>query len=298
MPRRWRRQVRAVDRHPDSEIITASALRDWALPEPGGHKQSRGRVLVAGGSPSTPGAVQLAGLAALRVGAGVLSLAVARSVAPAVAAAVPEAAVIGLPELDGAQPDDALRDAVAGADGLLVGPGLDDPDATRALLARVVAAAEDDSVFVLDAFTLGVLRDFDGRERMHDRAVLTPNPNEAARLLDTDIDDLHPSETAARIAHTYRAVVSFGGEVAHPDGRRWTVEGGHPGLGTSGSGDVLAGAVVGLAARGASLAQAACWGTYAHATAGDRLAARIGRLGFLARELADELPYVIVETEA
>ena len=76
------------------------------------------------------------------------------------------------------------------------------------------------------------------------------------------------------------------------------MESGHAGLGTSGSGDVLAGAVIGLAARGASLAQAACWGTYAHATAGDRLAARIGRLGFLARELADELPYVIVETEA
>jgi NAD(P)H-hydrate repair Nnr-like enzyme with NAD(P)H-hydrate dehydratase domain len=61
---------------------------------------------------------------------------------------------------------------------------------------------------------------------------------------------------------------------------------------------VLAGAIAGLLARGADLAQAACWGTYLHGTAGDRLAARVGRLGFLARDLVDELPLVLVETEA
>ena len=73
---------------------------------------------------------------------------------------------------------------------------------------------------------------------------------------------------------------------------------GHPGLGTSGSGDVLAGAITGLLARGASADQAACWGTFLHAVAGDRLAARVGRLGFLARELVDQLPIVLTETEA
>jgi NAD(P)H-hydrate repair Nnr-like enzyme with NAD(P)H-hydrate dehydratase domain len=86
--------------------------------------------------------------------------------------------------------------------------------------------------------------------------------------------------------------------VADADGRAWTVPTGHPGLGTSGSGDVLAGAVGGLLARGADPAQSAAWGTYLHGTAGDRLAARVGRLGFLARELATELPLVLVETEA
>src|SRR6059058_3356480 len=103
-----RRRGRAVDRHPDTQVITPGALRDWALPQPGGHKQSRGQVIVVGGSASTPGAVLLAGLAALRVGAGVLELAVARSTAPAVAAAMPEAAVVALPELDGEQADDTL----------------------------------------------------------------------------------------------------------------------------------------------------------------------------------------------
>lgn len=280
------------------EVLTSAALRDWALPEPSGQKHSRGHVLVVGGSPSTPGAVLLGGLAALRVGAGVLALAVAGSVATAAAVTVPEAAVIRLPELDGEAADESLAEAVGDADAVLVGPGLDDPAATEQLLERVVAAAKDEAVFVLDAFALGVLRNSAARDRVRDRAILTPNASEAARLLDADIDDADGMDVASRIADEYGAVVSYSGYVAEPVGRRWTVEGGSVGLGTSGSGDVLAGAAVGLAARGATLAQAACWATYVHAIAGDRLAARIGRLGFLARELVDELPLVIVQTEA
>src|SRR5439155_13260880 len=71
--------------------ISAQALRDWPLPQPTGNKQSRGQLLVLGGGRSTPGAAMLAGLAALRVGAGVLTLAVSEAVAGTVAAAVPEA---------------------------------------------------------------------------------------------------------------------------------------------------------------------------------------------------------------
>jgi NAD(P)H-hydrate repair Nnr-like enzyme with NAD(P)H-hydrate dehydratase domain len=78
-----------------------------------------------------------------------------------------------------------------------------------------------------------------------------------------------------------------------PDGRAWREEAGGIGLGTSGSGDVLAGLVGGMLARGADPAQAAVWGQYLHAAAGDRLAARVGRLGFLARELLDEVPPVL-----
>ena len=73
---------------------------------------------------------------------------------------------------------------------------------------------------------------------------------------------------------------------------------GHAGLGTSGSGDVLAGAVAGLLGRQVEPAQAMCWGTYLHAAAGDRLAPHVGRIGFLARELVDELPRVLTELQA
>src|ERR1700712_3062221 len=85
---------------PACQIVTPAMLRQWPLPEPGDSKYGRGQVLVVGGARSTPGAVLLAGLAALRVGAGRLSVAVAESVAAAMAVNIPEAGVIGLPEND------------------------------------------------------------------------------------------------------------------------------------------------------------------------------------------------------
>jgi hydroxyethylthiazole kinase-like uncharacterized protein yjeF len=283
----------------DCDVVTAIGLRDWALPGAGSTKNSRGRVLVAGGSPSTPGAAILAGLAALRVGAGVLSLAVAQSVAGPVAVTVPEAAVTGLAQLDGRADEGALRNALGGVSAVLAGPGLDDPKAAEDLVRQVIEAADDTTALAFDAFALGVLPGLDGIERIAGRSVLTPNPKEAARLLDVDdVDDAEEPKIAGEIAKRFGAVVSFQNTVAAPDGRCWSVPTGHAGLGTSGSGDVLAGAVAGLLARGADLAQAACWGTFLHGTAGDRLASRVGRLGFLARELIDELPLVIVQTEA
>lgn len=283
-------------------VITVGALREWRLPQPSGSKQSRGRVVVVGGSPSTPGAAMLAGLAALRVGAGVLSLAVAEPVAAAVGAAVPEASVHGLALLAGrdeASATDALRAAVHGSDAVVVGPGLDDPQVSEQVVREVIDAVGADTRIVLDAFALGVLAKLPGVDRIAGRAVLTPNPAEAARLLERDdVDQNDGAAVAAEIAARYGAAVSYESWVADADGRGWTVPAGHPGLGTSGSGDVLAGAVGGLLARGADPAQAACWGTHLHGTAGDRLAARVGRLGFLAGELVTELPLVLVETEA
>lgn len=284
--------------------VTATALRDWPLPGASGSKHSRGHVLVAGGSPGTPGAVMLAGLAALRVGAGVLALAVADSVAPHVAVAVPEAAVHGLAGLhdpDTIAHDPAVAAGLAASDTVCVGPGIDDSDAAAALLRAILAQCDPHARLVLDAYALGVLPGFDDLDALAGRTVLTPNGTEASRLLGTDADSVAAratAEVAAEIAARYRAVVSFERSVADPDGRAWAVESGHPGLGTSGSGDVLAGAVAGLLARGADPAQAACWATYLHSTAGDRLAPRVGRLGFLAREVVDELPLVLVEAEA
>src|SRR5688572_16889461 len=85
----------------EPRIVTPALLRDWPLPVPGGGKDARGTVLVVGGSRHTPGAVLLAGVAALRAGAGVLQLAVAESTAAALSIEVPEALVVGLPETDG-----------------------------------------------------------------------------------------------------------------------------------------------------------------------------------------------------
>jgi ADP-dependent NAD(P)H-hydrate dehydratase len=126
--------------------------------------------------------------------------------------------------------------------------------------------------------------------------VLTPNGSEAGRLLGRDLDVLE--DDVREIARTYHAVVSSQGLVADPDGGCWRMGVGQIGLATSGSGDVLAGAVAGILARGTEPAQAACWASHVHAAAGDRLAASVGRLGFLASELLAELPRVLVELGA
>ena len=289
-----------------AEPISADVLRTWPLPEPGSSKHSRGHVLVVGGARSTPGAVLLAGLAALRVGAGVLGLAADAGVAPALAVAVPEASVLGISAADGADGMGDLAARLADADAVLVGPGLDEPQRTRQLLNLVAEHTPPDSPVVLDAFALGVLAD---PEHRIDRAtlptdlILTPNREEARRLL-TDADqgrhgvDLDDGATvAAVLAQRYSAVVAYQRQVADPGGGHWFIPAGNAGLGTSGSGDVLAGAITGLLARGATTAQAACWATYLHAVAGDRLASRVGRLGYLARELLPELPTILTELE-
>ncbi|GIG25926.1 NAD(P)H-hydrate dehydratase [Cellulomonas denverensis] len=274
--------------------LTPAALRDWPLPDRSGSKDDRGGVLVIGGARPTPGAVLLAGYAALRVGAGRLTLAVAESVAPSCAAQFPEAGALALPERPDGSPTGAAAPGmdreIARADAVIVGPGLDEPEGAAALLSTVLADADGTAVLI-DAFALGVLPGLG--VTLPAGTVLTPNLTEAARLLERD--DVDPELAAGQLAARYGAVVSCAGLIAHPDGRLWATASGHPGLGTSGSGDVLSGAIGGLLAGGCPPEQAASWGTALHATAGDRLAARIGPLGFLARELTEEFPGLLVE---
>lgn len=282
-----------------TETVTPRLLRDWALPSLASSKYGRGQVVVVGGARTTPGAALLAGTAALRVGAGRLTLAVSRSVAVPLAVALPEAGVVGLPETEQGAVEgtglEVVADDLHAADAVLVGPGLDDADRTAALLTSLVPLVRRSTPVLLDAFALGVLPGLeDVAAQLRGRLVLTPNTTEAARLLGVDDDDLGES-AADRVAKRYDAVVTCQGRIGTPDGRRWEVSTGTSGLATSGSGDVLAGALVGLLGRGADLAQAACWATHLHATADDRLAVRVGRTGYLARELVDELPALLTD---
>ncbi|MEN8583587.1 ADP/ATP-dependent (S)-NAD(P)H-hydrate dehydratase [Burkholderia sp. RS01] len=302
--------------------ITPALLRGWPLPSAGADKYSRGAVLVIGGARRTPGAALLAGTAVLRAGAGRLTLAVAESVAVQLAVTLPEAGVVGLPESAGGSVGASGLKAVAedleSADAVLIGPGLDDIDETEALLRELLRReAERDAgprsgrgsgggkgghaTVILDAYALGCLPQLlDELEPWAGRLILTPNPNEAGILLGRDTDNL--AADVVEIAEKYRAVVSCQGVIARPPGGdapegadRWEITTGYGGLGTSGSGDILAGTIAGLRARGTTDAQAACWGSHLHAAAADRLASRLGSVGFLARELADELPPLMME---
>lgn len=290
--------------------VTPELLRSWPLPHPDDDagKEERGRVLVIGGSASMPGAVLLAGIAALRVGAGKLQLAISRSVASTLAVAVPEALVVPLDEhddgtIDGPSAGRALAERAASVQAVVVGAGMSEPEAARHLVGALVASSvprKPGPILVLDAAAITCLADGGAAllEPARARIVLTPNPVEASVLASIDVDAVlaDPHGTAQRLAEAFGVVVSLKGATTYtciPDGVTFADDAGNPGLGTSGSGDVAAGAVAGLAARGATVEQAAVWGLHAHAAAGDRLAQRVGPLGYLARELLDELPPVL-----
>lgn len=244
-------------------------------------KHDRGQVLVIGGGREAPGAVLLAGLAALRVGAGKLQIMTAASAAPGLAIAVPEARVIGLPETDGGELDASgaarVAEQAVGADAVLIGPGVLDDQGMDAMLAALLAAAT--GIVVVDAGALPALGRMD---RVRGCVIAVPNASELEHL----------GADAVTVAQRLGIVVARRDAttiVAAPDGRTWTDDSGCLGLATSGSGDVAAGAVTGLAARGASPEAAALWGVRLHGRAGERL----GGIGFLARELLDELPRVL-----
>ena len=276
--------------------VTAETLRGWPLPEPDDSKYGRGQVVVVGGALRSPGAAMLAGLASLRVGAGRLTLAVGRSVAAHVAVAVPESGVMPLDETPRGNVSGfslaAASDDLRRADAVLLGPGLDDAGEAEVMVRDLARFVEADTVVVLDAFGLGVVPSVPGvADNLGGRLVLTPNKVEAALLLERELDDLEAD--LVEIAKRYRAVVSCYGFVTSPTGEVWFVGDGGTGLGTSGSGDVLAGAIAGLSARGATPEQAAVWASYAHVLVGERLTAHLAPLGFLASEMLVELPAVL-----
>jgi ADP-dependent NAD(P)H-hydrate dehydratase len=286
---------------PEPVEVTEGTLRGWPLPDPGEDKDARGQLLVVGGGATTPGGVLLAGEAALRVGGGKLQIATAGTVAPALAVGVPEAMVVSLAEDAGGAlgraAADAVRELADGADVVLLGPGMSDPAAAVALLREVVPRL--DASVVVDALASAfVTRHPDGLRHLGGRCVLTVNPRELARVLGRDPDEVSadPARAALDAAALTGVVVLCGGSVkavAAPDGAGWLVRPGGPGLGVSGSGDVQAGLVAGLLARGAPPEQAAVWAAYLHGGAGERLARTVGEVGFLARELLPVVPRLL-----
>jgi hydroxyethylthiazole kinase-like uncharacterized protein yjeF len=251
--------------------ITAATLREWALPEPSfdDDKEGRGHVLIVGGSREMPGAVMLAATAALRAGAGKLTMATAASVATLVAAAIPEARVIGLAETAGGgftvEAARRLGELAGKASAVLVGPGMQDDAATAELVHALLPRFAGTPV-ILDAAAMGAVRaqgephlleepkDME-HFRFKETVLMTPHAGELSHLTRRDKRQIcdAPLEAAQQAARRWNAIVALKGAttvIAAPDGRQWQHQGGNVGLAISGSGDTLAGIIAGLAARG------------------------------------------------
>ncbi|MDO5495413.1 MAG: NAD(P)H-hydrate dehydratase [bacterium] len=296
----------------EPHIITTTLLRDWALPDAEGDKNSSGTVIVVGGNRGMPGAVLLAGQAAMRAGAGKLQLITVESVAAALGVSIPEAYVVGVAadghgDLDGSAAEQIIEMA-AEADAVVIGPGIMSPEASNRLLGEVIPHL--DCALSLDALGLAYLTDnLDGVKHLAGRTVLSPNATELFKTLGetapTNLNSAQGRDTLVdatlRLASTTGAVVVSGAEVsfiASPDGELWVDEGGGQGLAVSGSGDVKSGVIAGLLARGAAPEQAAVWAAAVHGRCGERLASAFGPRGFMASDLPPEIPAILAELQA
>lgn len=267
-----------ASRTPAAWLLRAENLRAW-LPRRArdAHKGRHGHVLAIGGDHGYGGAIRLCAEAALRTGAGLVSVATRSAHIGALLAGLPEAMCRAIED------PAALELLSARASVLALGPGLGRSDWGRMLFDRVLASRLPR---VLDADALNLLAE-------HPRAlpddVLTPHPGEAARLLATDVASIEADRIGAAqtLAQRYAAVIVLKGAgtvVAAPDRTPALIDAGNPGLAAGGTGDVLTGVIAALRAQGLPAFDAARAGALLHAAAGD-LAANHGERGMLASDL-------------
>ena len=285
---------------PRPRALTEALLARWPLPDPGddADKEVRGHVLVVAGSHEMPGAALLAAIAALRAGAGKLTVAAPERVALGLALAIPEARVMGLAETRGggfaARDCDRLGPLAERVSAVVLGPGMLD-EARSVAFVRTMLPLFRQSTVVLDAYAMSAV---DDATPFDQPVVMTPHAGEMAHLTGQTKEAVLADPLAAARAGAQRwgaCLALKGGTtyIAQPDGHALRFAGGTPGLATSGSGDTLAGLIGGLAARGADPLHACAWGVLLHARAGAALASGQGTLGYLARELSGQVPALI-----
>ena len=265
-----------ASQRPDAVLLAAAALspRDRAA-----HKGAFGHVLVIGGDHGMGGAARLAGEAALRAGAGLVSVATRAAHVAALLAARPELMVHAV------ETADALASPLTRASVLALGPGLGQGSWGESLSAAALAG---DRPVVVDADALNLLARAPRILSMP--AVLTPHPGEAARLLGTDIAAVTGDRYAAvrALAARYGAVIVLKGAgslIADSGGRVAVCPWGNPGMAAGGMGDVLTGVIAALLAQGLAPWDAACMGVGLHARAGDAAARAGGERGLCATDL-------------
>jgi ADP-dependent NAD(P)H-hydrate dehydratase len=285
----------------DPKPLTRAALKDFPLPPiVDGDKETKGRILIIAGCRELAGAALLVANAAMRSGAGKLRMATVESVAVATSLAMPEAMVLGLEEArDGGFTKAAvrrLREEADRSDVVVAGPGMASAATCSSLAAALLGSSAS---IVLDAALLHSLEPLDPARRGSEALpILLPHSGELSSLLGCEESDVEadPVGCGWRAAELYHANVLVKGVTSHvvtPDGRAWSFSGGAPGLGVSGSGDTLAGIVGGLMARGADTLTALLWAVLLHGEAGEQLSKKVGPVGFLAREIPDEIPALL-----
>ena len=266
------------------------------------HKGDFGRVCVIAGAAGFAGAAAMAARAAARAGAGLVFVLAPRSVAPTIAALVPEAMVHGIDETPDKTPAfhgvESRLGLVADSDAVLVGPGMTPHEETRMIVDRLLGLLKDKPL-VVDADGLNVhAGQLEAFAKSGARVFLTPHPGELARLTGKSVGAIQGDRPrAARdAADCGRCIVVLKGAgtlVASPLRVPRLNLTGNPGMATGGSGDVLAGLLAGLSAQTADMQAAAEMAVWCHGHAGDRLAWKGSQAGLIAPDLLEIMPEIL-----
>ena len=289
-----------------TELITEEFVRSMLPRRPrNAHKGTFGRVLVCAGSIHYIGAAYLACQGAMRVGAGLVTLAVARSLQPILATKLTEVTYVPLPESEpgfiDAEASKVLHEWLTGYDVLLMGCGLSQHpsvmDFIRGSLLQMPPSLSP--ALVLDADVLNTLAQSPGWwQKLNLNAILTPHPGEMARLTGLPMEEIQSDRLriALEAAALWQKTVVLKGAhtlVASPDGGAKISSIANPGLASAGTGDVLSGAIAGLVAQGLSYFDAAACGVYLHGVAGEIVRENLGDAGMVASDLLPALPRAI-----
>lgn len=287
------------------ELIT----NEWAksvLPKRSlqANKGSFGRVLVVAGSINYIGAAYLACSGALRVGAGLVTLATATSLQPILASKLTEVTYLPLPEshpgIISPKAARLIHQELDRYNVLLLGCGLgQSQSAIRFITSTLFRLKPAPPSLVLDADALNILAKIPNWwQQLTDDIILTPHPGEMARLAGVSVDEVQSDRLgiAKRVALDWHKTIVLKGAytvIAAPDGQSRTSSIANPGLASAGTGDVLVGVIAGLLAQGLSLFDAAVCGVFLHGEAGEIVKARLGDAGMIATDLLPVLPLVV-----
>ncbi|HID86069.1 MAG TPA: NAD(P)H-hydrate dehydratase [Anaerolineae bacterium] len=306
------------------EVATPEMVRALLPRRPlGAHKGTFGKAMIVAGSVNYTGAAYLASAAATRVGAGLVTLALARSLHPILASKLTEVTFLVLPEDLGILAPEGVKllaEKLSDYDALLLGPGLTREEPAVAFVHRLlgvkakkakprigfVAGEEEAAVeeialppLIVDADGLNALAQAsEWWKHLRGQAILTPHPGEMARLTESTVAEVEADRigVARSMARKWGQVVILKGAhtlVAAPDGRVVINPFANPGLASGGTGDVLAGAIVGLLAQGLAPFEAALVSAYLHGLAGEMARQELGDAGMVAGDLLPRLPLAI-----
>jgi NAD(P)H-hydrate epimerase len=286
-----------------TELITTEQAKTILPKRPlNANKGSFGKVLIAAGSINYVGAAYLACSGAMRVGAGLVTLATATSLQPIMAAKLTEVTYLPLPEsqpgIVSPQAAKLIEQQFSQYNVLLLGCGLGRIQSAIEFTSAVLFKQELPAL-VLDADALNTLATIPKWwQQLTNDAILTPHPGEMARLSGLSVAEIQSDRIGAakKLAQEWHKTIVLKGAftvIATPEGDSRVSPFANPGLASAGTGDVLAGAIAGLVAQGLSLSDAAAIGVYLHGKAGKLVKNRLGDTGMIATDLLPALPLAI-----